>query len=117
MRTALVVDDHAGFRSQARRLLERAGYEVIGEAAGGMSALALASSMTPDVVLLDVQLPDMSGFDVAARLTAEAGCSNVILVSGREATSYGERIGQCGARGFIWKGDLTVASLTAVATS
>lgn len=67
MRTAVVVDDHAGFRAQARRLLERAGYRVVGEAAGGACALALAGATAPDVVLLDVQLPDMSGFDVATQ--------------------------------------------------
>lgn len=115
MRTALVVDDHAGFRSQARRLLERAGYRVVGEAAGGESALAIASSVRPDVVLLDVQLPDMSGFDVAIRLVGEAASvSDVVLVSSREAAAYGAQIERCGARGFIWKGDLTVATLRAL---
>ena len=115
MRTAIVVDDHAGFRAQARRLLERAGYRVVGEAAGGASALALASETSPDVVLLDVGLPDMSGFDVAIRLTTSAArASGVVLVSSRQATAYGELVQRCGARGFIWKGDLTVATLAVV---
>ncbi len=115
VRTALVVDDHAGFRSQARRLLEQAGYRVVGEAADGASALSVASSVLPDVVLLDVQLPDMSGFDVAIRLAEGAACSSdIVLVSSREATAYGVRIERCGARGFICKGDLTVATLAAV---
>jgi DNA-binding NarL/FixJ family response regulator len=115
MRTALVVDDHPGFRAQARRLLEHAGYQVLGEAADGASALAVASSECPDVVLLDIQLPDMTGFDVAVRLVEAADCSSdVVLVSSRSASAYGSLIDQCGARGFIWKGDLTIASLAAI---
>ena len=113
MRTALVVDDHAGFRAQARKLLERAGFLLIGEAAGGKSALAIALAARPDLVLLDVQLPDMSGFDVAVRLRNEgAPSSEIVLVSSREAAAYGAQIERCGATGFIWKGDLTVARLT-----
>ena len=69
-RTVLVVDDHAGFRARARLLLEAEGYEVVGEAADGETALAEARRLRPEVVLLDVQLPDLDGFDVAARLTA-----------------------------------------------
>jgi len=112
MRTALVVDDHAGFRAQARRLLERSGFTMIGEAAGGQSALDLARSARPDLVLLDVQLPDMSGFDVAVRIRDEAALSTqIVLVSSRVAATYGAQVERCGAIGFIWKGDLSVASL------
>ena len=62
---AIVVDDHAAFRSSARRLLEVAGYDVVGEAGDGSSALALARELEPELVLLDIALPDMSAFDVA----------------------------------------------------
>jgi DNA-binding NarL/FixJ family response regulator len=94
-------------------VLERAGFTLIGEAADGQLALDMAIAGRPDLVLLDVQLPDMSGFDVATRLRDVGGASsNIILVSSREATAYGERIGRCGAVGFIWKGDLSVASLS-----
>ena len=69
MPTVLVVDDHQGFRSRARLLLEADGYEVVGEAADGRSALAEARRLRPDLVLLDVQLPDLDGFEVAAQIT------------------------------------------------
>ena len=80
----------------------------------GLAALATAGSLRPDVVLLDIQLPDMSGFEVALELAAVVAPSDIVLVSSRSATAYGERIDRCGARGFIWKGDLTVAALAAI---
>src|SRR3954454_201506 len=71
VQTVLIVDDHAGFRSLARRLLEAAGYEVVGEAHDGASAIELAWGLRPAIVLLDVQLPDLDGFEVARRLADE----------------------------------------------
>jgi len=66
--TLLIVDDHPGFRSLARRLLEAGGFEVVGEAADGHAAIAAARTLRPDVVLLDIQLPDIDGFEVTALL-------------------------------------------------
>jgi DNA-binding NarL/FixJ family response regulator len=115
MRSAVIVDDHPGFRAQARKLLEQAGYRVRGEAADGLSALRLTSLLKPDLVMLDVQLPGMNGFDVARRLATDATRAiDVVIVSGREATTYGALIDECGAKGFIWKGDLSVHSLGAL---
>jgi DNA-binding NarL/FixJ family response regulator len=111
MRSLLIVDDHDGFRSWARHVLAREGFRVIGEAADGASAISAALALRPDVVLLDIQLPDQSGFDVADRL---AGVSTVVLTSSRSATDYGQRIGRSLARGFLPKVDLTGAALTAV---
>ena len=64
MPTVLIVDDHPSFRSSARAVLEADGFDVIGEAEDGTSALTLLRKLRPDVVLLDVQLPDMTGFDI-----------------------------------------------------
>jgi CheY-like chemotaxis protein len=69
--TVLIVDDHADFRALARSLLEAAGYEVVGEAHDGMSALAAARALRPGFVLLDIQLPDADGFAVCKRLGAQ----------------------------------------------
>src|SRR5919199_783600 len=66
MRTVLVVDDHPTFRATARALLEAEGFDVIGEAEDGASALAEIDRLQPEIVLLDVQLPDIDGFEVAA---------------------------------------------------
>ena len=66
--TVLIVDDHPSFRASARAVLEAEGFEVVGEPEDGASVLAAVVALDPDVVLLDVQLPDMSGFDVCAEL-------------------------------------------------
>lgn len=110
-RTAVIVDDHAGFRSQAARLLASAGYEVVGSCADGRGALDLIGRLRPDVALVDVQLPDIDGFGVVERLGAGVV---VVLVSTREAADYGARIARSGAAGFITKADLTAGSLAAV---
>jgi DNA-binding NarL/FixJ family response regulator len=106
---AIVVDDHDGFRGLARRLLELAGFDVVGEAADGVSGLALARALEPDLVLLDVALPDMSGFDVADAL-ADAR-SAVILVSSRDPADVGRRAARTGALGFIPKDRLSEETL------
>jgi DNA-binding NarL/FixJ family response regulator len=105
--TVLVVDDHAGFRAKARLLLEADGYEVIGEAADAQTAVAEASRLRPEVVLLDVQLPDGDGFDVAARITKGEAAPAVVLTSSRDWSDSAELILRSGARGFLPKDQLS----------
>lgn len=110
MRTSvLIVDDHADFRSRARELLEADGYEVVGEAADGAAALAASRELRPAVVLLDIQLPDIDGFEVARRLAGDGHPPQVVLTSSREAADYGRRIALSVARGFIPKAELSGA--------
>ena len=109
--TILIVDDHAGFRAQARALLLAAGYDVVGEAQDRASALAAVRALEPEVVLLDVQLPDSTGFDIARSLRDEGAPFTIVLTSSREAYDYGDRISRSGARGFISKGDLSAPAL------
>ncbi len=112
--TVLIVDDHAEFRSVARALLEAEGFAVVGEAADGASALAAAAHLRPDVVLLDVQLPDVDGFVVAERLVSRPGPNAlVVLISSRPATAYRRRLADSPAHCFLSKQDLTGAALTA----
>jgi two-component system nitrate/nitrite response regulator NarL len=111
-RTVVIVDDHAGFRAQAARLLEAAGYEVVGSCPDGRSGLAAISQLAPDVVVLDVQLPDIDGFAVMSALDIDGPI--VVLVSSREAVDYGTRIGRSRAAGFISKAELSARSLAAV---
>ena len=82
----LIVDDHVGFRGEARTLLESAGYEVVGEAATASAATAAAASLQPDLVILDIGLPDGSGLDATAEIRAAAPRTAVVLVSVRPAT-------------------------------
>jgi DNA-binding NarL/FixJ family response regulator len=109
--TVLVVDDHAGFRSRARLLLEAEGFEVVGEVADGETALAEAQRLHPELVLLDVQLPELDGFDVAARITADGGAPAVVLTSSRDWSDSAELIMRCGARGFLRKDQLSGAAI------
>ena len=112
--TLLIVDDHRSFREAARRLLEVAGFDVIGEAADGESALEAVRALHPDVVLLDVQLPGMDGFEVAARLTANGDAPAIVMTSSREGEDFGPLVEQSGARGFVHKADLSGAAIDAL---
>lgn len=108
----LIVDDHPAFRAAARRLLEAAGYDVVGEAGDGASAVAAARALRPDVVLLDVQLPDFDGFEVAERLAAELGPA-VILTSSRDWSDYGRPLARTPVRGFVPKAELSSERIAA----
>lgn len=108
------MDDNAGFRRQASILLEAAGHAVIGEAEDGRSGIRAAKELLPDVVLLDVQLPDIGGFEVARRLLGEPDPPAIVLISSRDASDYGRGIERSGARGFIAKAELSGRALDAV---
>jgi DNA-binding NarL/FixJ family response regulator len=115
MMSILIVDDHPVFRARARALLEAEGLEVVGEAEDGASAIDAATRLEPDVVLLDVQLPDRDGFSVAAELGRwTAHSPAVVLISSRQAADYGHQLEVTPARGFICKPDLSRASLEAL---
>lgn len=114
MKTFLVVDDHPTFRRTARVLLESEGFEVVGEAADGASAIEAAASLRPDVVLLDIILPDIDGFEVAAVLMKNGDPPEIVLVSSHDPRDFGTLVEESGARGFISKAELSPAKLTAV---
>ena len=110
----LIVDDNAGFRASARALLEAAGYPIVGEAGGAVAALDAAARLRPQLVLLDVQLPDGDGFDVAAALARLPEPPVVLLVSVRDRPAYRRRLAGSAARAFIAKDRLTTAAVAAV---
>ncbi len=113
-RSVLVVDDHPSFRLSARLLLESEGYRVVGEAASAHEALELAGRLAPDLVLLDVGLPDGNGFGVAQRLLAARPPPAIVLTSTRDQSDFGPLIARSGARGFVAKPDLSGAALAAL---
>jgi DNA-binding NarL/FixJ family response regulator len=112
--TVVIVDDHAGFRSSARALLEAEGFDVVGEADDGASALAAVDLLRPRVVLLDIQLPDIDGFEVAERLAGAGDPPVVVLISTRAISAYRRRLARSPARGFISKSELSGNALSAL---
>jgi DNA-binding NarL/FixJ family response regulator len=107
MRSLLIVDDHVAFRSWAREVLAQEGFDVVGEAGDGRSAIRLISELRPDVVLLDIQLPDLDGFAVAEQIADRA---SVVLTSGRAPEDYGRRLLDSPHR-FVAKDELSGSSL------
>ena len=104
-RTVLIVDDHPSFRASARAMLESEGFVVVGEAEDGAGALRAVEAIAPDIVVLDVQLPDMTGFDVCAELERRYGAPpDIILVSSRDVSDYGELVSSSCACGFVAEG-------------
>lgn len=109
--TVLIVDDHAGFRASARRVLEAEGFEVVGEAADGESGIVSARSLRPEIVLLDVQLPGIDGFSVARELSGDQAAPAVVLTSSRSGSDFGSLVAESGARGFVSKSALSGPAL------
>jgi DNA-binding NarL/FixJ family response regulator len=109
----LIVDDHGPFRDAARRVLTAAGFDVVAGAADRAGGRRLAGQLHPDVVLVDVQLPDGDGFQLARELTRPGG-PVVVLVSGRPRSDYGGLVERSGARGFIDKAEFSGPRLRAV---
>ena len=104
----LIVDDHSSFRAVARRMLEAGGFEVVGEAADGESAIAAIAELRPDVVLLDVQLgPGIDGFEVARRVTENGAAPAIVVTSTQDRADFGGLVESSGARGFLPKDQLS----------
>ncbi|WP_433200197.1 response regulator [Dactylosporangium sp. CS-047395] len=103
----LIVDDHAGFRLLARTSLEAAGGTVAGEAATAAEALRLLATISPDVVLLDIRLPDADGFAVCRAIRALRPAVRVVLCSVHPVADYGPAYAECGADGFVPKDEFT----------
>jgi DNA-binding NarL/FixJ family response regulator len=112
--TVLIVDDHPSFRASARAILEAEGFEIAGEAEDGESAIEAVHLLHPDVVLLDVQLPGIDGFEVTRRITSNGTGPSVVLVSSRDASDFGPLVAGSGACGFVAKNELSGAAVAAL---
>lgn len=107
----MIVDDQAGFRTVARRLLEARGYEVVAEAASGATAIDAVEHHDPSALLLDVRLGDDNGFGVCGALTRSHPDLAVLLASDGDYEHMDEQIAACGARGFVRKSHLARVDL------
>ena len=112
--TVLIVDDLEDFRAPARALLELQGFEVVAAVQDGEAALAAVERLRPDLVLLDVQLPGMDGFEVAERLASSTQPPRVVLISSRRRSAYELRIPGAPVAAFLGKHELSGAALAAL---
>jgi DNA-binding NarL/FixJ family response regulator len=110
----LIVDDNGAFRAAARQLLERAGFAVVAEAESGAGGVEEAKAYSPDVAIVDVQLPDFDGFEVAARLSDLDAPPRVILTSSLDGGDFGALVAASSALGFVPKADLSGSLIKAL---
>jgi DNA-binding NarL/FixJ family response regulator len=116
--TVMLVDDHASFRASARWLLETEGYVVVAEAASGESALETVGDVRPEIVLLDIGLPGIDGFQAALGIRARCPRARIVLTSSRDLADLGaDRVSGCGAAGFVHKAALSRAAIAAATGS
>lgn len=106
----LLVDDDERFRAAASRALSADGVDVVAEVDNGLGVAAAAEKWRPDVVLLDIGLPDIDGLEVARRLQTEHAGPVVILISTRDA-AYGSRVAAGLAAGFLPKDRLSLGAI------
>ena len=116
-RRVLIVDDNNAFRAAARQLLERGGFVVVAEAGDGVEGLRAAKKHTPDLAIVDVQLPDLDGFEVAERLGALELAPEVILTSSLDGTDFGALVASSSALGFVPKAELSARAIEALLPS
>jgi DNA-binding NarL/FixJ family response regulator len=109
--TVLIVDDHSGFRAQARKLLESEGFQVIGEAADSAQGLEAAERLAPGLALVDIYLPDGDGFDLTSRILGLTDPPSVVLISSRDGAELEKCVSESGARGFVPKAELSRKAL------
>jgi DNA-binding NarL/FixJ family response regulator len=114
METVLIVDDHAGFRASAREVLESEGFRVVAEAPDAASAITAAQQLQPDIVLLDVHLPDLDGFEASRRIAAATRAAAIVLTSSGDCADLHGALGECPARGFIPKAELSRTAIRAL---
>jgi CheY-like chemotaxis protein len=113
-RRVLIVDDNEAFRAAARQLLERSGFVVVAEAGTGSEGIREAALKSPDLALVDVQLPDCDGFEVAERLSGVKPAPEVILTSSLDGSDFGALVAGSSALGFIPKAELSARAIEAL---
>lgn len=114
MVTILIVDDHPIVRLALRLLLEKAGHCVLGEAGDGAEALVMVRGLTPDLVLLDLDIPKLGGLEVIARLQAFSVVPKILVFSSQNPGFFSGRCMRAGAQGFVYKQENTDELMTGI---
>jgi DNA-binding NarL/FixJ family response regulator len=107
----VIVDDDPSFLATVRVLLEAEGFVVVGEALNGLDGVATVAELHPDIVLVDVSLPDIDGFEVVERLADGEAAPALVLTSSRSGSDFGNLIQESRARAFITKAEITGEAL------
>jgi DNA-binding NarL/FixJ family response regulator len=108
----MTVDDHAVFRDVAREVVQATmGFEHVGDATSGEEALALAESLDPDLILIDLRMPGIDGLETARRLRVSRPDATTVLISTADFESLPDGFATCGAAAFVRKQDFGPATL------
>ena len=99
----LLADDHRIMREGLRAILEQSGFVVVGEASTGLEAIAQAHALGPDLVIMDISMPELNGIDATRRLASELPSVKVIGVTGHADSRYSSAMLEAGAAGFVLK--------------
>ena len=111
----LIVDDHAVVRRGVRALLEsQPGWEICGEAADGQEAIRKATELKPDIVVLDISLPGLNGFEATSRILKESPESEVLILTMHHSEELAQQVIKAGARGYVLKSDADQSLVAAV---
>jgi DNA-binding NarL/FixJ family response regulator len=111
----IIVDDHAVVRRGVRALLEsQPGWEVAGEAVTGREAVDLAKRLDPDIVVMDLSLPELNGLDAARQILKDSPRTEVLVLTMHHSEELVRNVLQAGARGYVLKSDADASLIAAV---
>ncbi|WP_375741081.1 response regulator [Pseudomonas boanensis] len=114
MSKILLIDDQPMIRFATHVLLEREGFEIVGETENGVEGLSLARSLKPDLVILDIAVPKLDGLEVISRLSAQNPDARLLVLTSLPAALYANRCLQSGATGYISKQEQAISLVSAV---
>jgi DNA-binding NarL/FixJ family response regulator len=111
----VIVDDHAVVRRGIRALLEsQPGWEIVGEATTGREAVDLAKRLQPDIVIMDLSLPELNGLDATRQIVKDSPRTEVIVLTMHQSEELARNVLQAGARGYVLKSDADQNLIAAV---
>ena len=117
MKRILIVDDAAFMRASIKNMLTKHGYEIVGEAENGRVAVLKYKELSPDIVTMDITMPEMSGIDGLKEILSFDPSANVIMITAMGQESMVREAVLCGAKGFVvkpFKEDIIVGAMKSI---